>query len=206
MVRPHGEEGDAMSLIRTIEGEPQADVLQDMYASERRRWGYLPNYAPLFALRPDVYAGWVALNGAVKRGMSARRYELATLGAALALGSSYCSLAHGDELASNHLPAEQVRAIALGDTAGLDPADRAVVEFAGLAARKAAGVTEADLAPLRQAGLTDDEIFGVVLAAAARCFFSTVLDATGTPADVRFAGMPADLRDALTVGRPIAAA
>ena len=195
-----------MSLIRTLEGEPQTEQVQELYASERRRWGYLPNYAPLFAQRPEVYAGWVALNGSVKRGMSARHYELATLGAALALGSSYCSLAHGDVLASGHLPAEQVAAIARGEDAGLDPADRAVVAFAGLVARNANRVTDADLVPLRDAGFTDDEIFGVVLAAAARCFFSTVLDATGTLPDAEFGAMPTDLREALTVGRPIATA
>ncbi|HEV7623652.1 MAG TPA: carboxymuconolactone decarboxylase family protein [Amnibacterium sp.] len=195
-----------MSLIRTLEGEPTSDAAKDMYASEQRRWGYLPNYAPLFALRPDVYAGWVALNGSVKRGMTARQYELATLGAALALGSSYCSLAHGEMLVSDHLTADQVAAIARGEDAGLDAADRAVVAFAGLVARNASRVTEDDLTPLRDAGLTDDEIFGVVLAAAARCFFSTVLDATGTLANVEFASMPSDLRDALTVGRPIATA
>ena len=195
-----------MSLIRTVEGEPQSEAVREMYAAERRRWGYLPNYAPLFALRPDVYAGWLALNGAVKSGMSARRYELATLGAALALGSSYCSLAHGNVLAESHLDPEAVLAIARGSAADLDPVDRAVVEFAGLVARNSSRVTEEDVAPLRQAGLTDEEIFDVVLAAAARCFFSTVLDATGTPADVAFASMRADLRDALTVGRPIATA
>jgi hypothetical protein len=40
-------------------------------------------------------------------------------------------------------------------------------------------------------------------AAAARCFFSTCLDATGTRADSAFAMLPPALRDALTVGRPI---
>ncbi|MEJ7698109.1 MAG: hypothetical protein WKF71_00460 [Pyrinomonadaceae bacterium] len=37
------------------------------------------------------------------------------------------------------------------------------------------------------AGLDDAEILDVVLATAARCFFSTVLDATGTLADAGFA-------------------
>jgi hypothetical protein len=43
----------------------------------------------------------------------------------------------------------------------------------------------------------------VVLAAAARCLFSTCLDATGTPPDAAFAALAPELRDALTVGRPI---
>jgi hypothetical protein len=55
----------------------------------------------------------------------------------------------------------------------------------------------------RDYGLSDEEIFDVVLAAAARCFFSKTLDATGTAPDAAFAQLPPPLRDALTVGRPI---
>jgi hypothetical protein len=54
-------------------------------------------------------------------------------------------------------------------------------------------------------GRTDEAILDVVLATAARCFFSTVLDATGTLADAGFAErLGGDLRAALTVGRPLA--
>src|SRR5579875_1393724 len=182
-----------MSLISTVVGEPEA--VAGMYATERKRWGRLPNYAPLFALRPDVYDAWAGLNGAVKGGMSARRYELATLGAALALRSSYCSLAHGEVLATQHVSAEQVAAIARGEDAGLDPADAAIVAFAGRVARDASGIGPDDIAALHDAGLTDDDVFAVVLAAAARCFFSTVLDATGTQPDAAFRAMDAPLRE-----------
>ena len=57
---------------------------------------------------------------------------------------------------------------------------------------------------LRDLGFSDDDIFSVILAAAARCFFSKVLDATGTLPDAALHEMPDQLRSALTVGRPIA--
>ena len=57
-----------------------------------------PNYARLFALRPEAYAGWESLNRAIRGGMDLRRYELVTLAAARRLGSSYCSMAHGTVL------------------------------------------------------------------------------------------------------------
>ena len=53
------------------------------------------NFERAFAERPEIYAAWVQLNGAVKAGMDLRRYELATLAAAQRLRSSYCCLAHG---------------------------------------------------------------------------------------------------------------
>jgi len=43
----------------------------------------------------------------------------------------------------------------------------------------------------------------VIVAAAARCFFSKTLDATGTPPDAAFEQLSPILREALTVGRPI---
>jgi hypothetical protein len=56
----------------------------------------------------------------------------------------------------------------------------------------------------RDAGLSDDDILNVVLAAAARCFFSKVLDGTDTRADSELrTKLPPSLIDVLVVGRPI---
>ena len=40
------------------------------------------NYEHAFAERPEVYAAWGQLNGAIKAGMDLRRYELVTVAAA----------------------------------------------------------------------------------------------------------------------------
>jgi hypothetical protein len=65
-------------------------------------------------------------------------------------------------------------------------------------------VTQDDVDELRVLGLTDEEIFDVILAAAARSFFAKALDATGTAPDAAFRQLEPDLVEALTVGRPIA--
>jgi hypothetical protein len=44
----------------------------------------------------------------------------------------------------------------------------------------------------------------VILAAAARCFYSRTLDALGVLPDASYRDLDADLREALVVGRPIA--
>ena len=46
----------------------------------------------------------------------------------------------------------------------------------------------------------------VVLAAAARCFFSKTLDALGVLPDAGFRALDPELQEVLVVGRPIAAA
>jgi hypothetical protein len=57
---------------------------------------------------------------------------------------------------------------------------------------------------LRRLGPTDAEIMDVVLAAAARCFFSKSLDALGVRADATYNELDPELRETLVVGRPIA--
>jgi len=89
-------------------------------------------------------------------------------------------------------------------TADLEPTDLAVMEIADKVAHDATAVTQADVDRLRTLGLTDGEILDVVLAAAARCFFSKTLDALGVEPDAKYAKLEPGLRDTLTVGRPIA--
>ena len=161
------------------------------------------NYERAFAERPDVYAAWQELNGAIKAGMDLRRYELATFAAAQRLRSSYCSLAHGTVLRERF--GEPVGEIARDRwAAGLDEIDLAVMDLAEKVVDDAAAIDDADLQPLRDLGLSETEIMDVVLAAAARCFFSKTLDALGVRPDASYREMEPDVRDVLVVGRPIA--
>jgi uncharacterized peroxidase-related enzyme len=165
----------------------------------------LTNYERAFAERPDVYAAWVQLNTSIKANMDLRRYELATLAAAIRLRCSYCSLAHGSVLRDRF--GEDVRQIVADRTrAGLDAADLAVIELAEKVVDDAAGIGEDDLRPLRELGLSEADIMDVVLAASARCFFSKTLDGIGVLPDARFRELPGELLDVLVVGRPIAEA
>ncbi len=182
--------------------EPADDaVAGDLYERERERVGYLPNYVRAFSLRPDVYRAWRGLVQSIMGGADPRRFELATLAAARRLRSSYCALAHGKVLAETWYPADEVAALPVG----LDEVDTAVMEFADRVAADAASVTRDDVERLRALGLDDGEITDVVLAAAARSFFSKVLDGLGAEPDAAYAELEPVLRDSLTVGRPIEA-
>lgn len=163
------------------------------------------NFEVAFAERPDVYAAWVRLNGAIKASMDLRRYELATLASARRLRSSYCCLAHGSVLAQKF--GEPVREIALDHrAAGLDEVDVAVMDLAERVVEDATSIGDDDLRPLRSLGLSEAEIMDVVLAASARCFFSKTLDALGVLPDASYAALDPGVREALVVGRPIAEA
>jgi uncharacterized peroxidase-related enzyme len=166
--------------------------------------GEVPNYARLGALHPHAYAGWAALIGAIRGGMDVRRYELATVAAAKRLGSSYCALAHGKVLAERFYDPDRVRAIFSDPkSAGLDEVDVAVMDLAEKVAADATSVRMEDVQRLLALGLSEREVLDVVLTAAARCFFSKLLDAMGVAPDGSYRGLDGELAEALTVGRPI---
>jgi alkylhydroperoxidase family enzyme len=161
------------------------------------------NMERAFEARPDVFAAWQQLNGAIKAGMDLRRYELATLAAARRLRSSYCSLMHGKVLREQF--DEPVADIARDRrSAPLDAIDVAVMDLAERVVQDATSIDAADLQPLRDLGLSDDEIMDVVLAAAVRCFFSKTLDALGVLPDASLGELEPELLEVLVVGRPIA--
>ena len=194
-----------------IDAVPEADAtgaVAEYYARQRASWGFLPNYALAFSTRPDIAAAWDALNGAVREGMDRRRFEIATIAAARALRSTYCTAAHSKFLRDVCGDAEAMQSIALDPTgSALDDTDRAVFEFAAKVARDAASVEQADVDRLKAAGLTDADVADVVFAAAARSFFTRVLDGLGATLDAQTAAtFPPELREAMVVGRPPAAA
>jgi len=194
-----------MAFVETVPEDQAAGATAEMYATDEAAFGYLPNFTRAFSLRPAVYAAWRQLNGAIKSGMDLRRYELATVAAARRLHSSYCTLAHGSVLMDKFLDADSVAA-AVSDhhTAGLSATDVAVMDLAEKVAEDASTIQPADVQRLRSAGLSDAEIVDVVLAAAARCFFSKTLDALGVEPDAKYADLNPEIREVLTVGRAIA--
>jgi alkylhydroperoxidase family enzyme len=161
------------------------------------------NFERAFEERPDVYAAWRGLVTAILENMELRRYELATFAAAQRLRSTYCSIMHGNVLRNQ--VGEDIVAIVNDRDSALNEVDLAVMDLAERVVDDATAITEDDQQRLRDLGLTDPEIMDVVLAAAARCFFSKTLDALCVQADAQFQELAAELKDAFVVGRPIAA-
>jgi uncharacterized peroxidase-related enzyme len=195
-----------MAFISLVNDDEATGPAAALYDGARATYGYVPNHTRLFAHRPRVYEAWRQLVAAVTENMDDRRYELATVAAARKLRSSYCTLAHGKVLADRFFAVPSVRDVVIDHhAAGLDEVEVAAMDLAEKVVDDATAVIPADVERLRALGLSDAEILDVVLAAAARCFFSKTLDALCVQADAAYAGLDAELRDTLTVGRPIAA-
>lgn len=87
--------------------------------------------------------------------------------------------------------------------AGLPEAEVAIMAFAHMITRHAYKVTPRDIEDLRSHKLSDEEILDIAAAAAARNFFSRLLDAIGAEPDPAYQEMESGIRDVLTVGRPL---
>ena len=196
-----------MTFIHTIPEDQAEAAVKKMYAENEAEFGYLPNYVQAFSLRPDVMAAWGQFLGTLSRDMDARRYELVTLAAARALHSSYCMLAHGSVMLQELFSPEQLARIAQDyQTADLTAAEVAMMAYAEQIVVDATAVTQSHIDTLHQHGFTDAEIFDITTTAAARCFFSKTLDALGAEPDSAYLALDKNLRQALTVGRPIRSA
>ena len=194
-----------MAFISTIPPSDAEGPVREMYEQAQGRFGYVPNLTQAFSLRPGVMAGWVALLRSIQSNLPVRSYELATLAAARALRSSYCSLAHGSVLADKVFDASTVTAIIRGGPESpLEPRERAMMAFVEKVVVSADQITSSDVEALRSHGYRDEDIFDLAATAAARCFFSKLLDALGVQADSTFNDLDPTLREALTVGRPVA--
>jgi uncharacterized peroxidase-related enzyme len=192
--------------VAFIQTTPSSDIDNDvraMYDRQQAHYGYVPNYAKVFCYRPEIMRLWAQLQSGIKRHMDKRRFELVTFAAAHALRSTLCSLAHGKAL-TEFFSMEDVQAMARGEAPkALSAAEAAMMAFGRQVACDASAVTSGEVERLKQHGFSDAEIFDIAATAAARAFFTKVIESLGVEADAPFHAMNSEFRKALTVGRPI---
>ena len=174
----------------------------DMYAADLDDDGFVFAHTRAMAVNPEAHAAFDDLVHAVVPSIGIRVYEAATLGAARAIGSTHCLLAHGRRsVRAGILDEEGLRAFAEGDDRGFDAAERAVVDFATRLSSNPEGMTDADTQTLRDHGYSDRQIVDITLAAAARNFFSRALLALAVPVD-ELPGLDPSTARALSLATP----
>ncbi|WP_426184180.1 carboxymuconolactone decarboxylase family protein [Microbacterium sp. TWP3-1-2b2] len=172
-----------------------------MYDSDTQDDGFVFSHTQVMAINPEAHEAFERLIKAVVPSIGIGVYEAATLGAARAIGSSHCLLAHGRKaLRAGVLDDDGLRAFARHDDSAFSEQERAVVRFAEQLSADAASMTDADSQALRDVGFTDRQIVDITLAAAARNFFSRALLALAVPIDV-VPGVDPTTAAALTTSR-----
>ncbi|MBI1257977.1 MAG: peroxidase-related enzyme [Chloroflexi bacterium] len=180
--------------IQTMSEAEAQGKLHEVYEGDLKTYGYVPNTSTVFSPRPEILETWRAFQGSIRKNLRLRRYELVTLAAAQALHCRYCVLAHGNILLKNGFSLDQLRAI-LTDyhTAGLEPEEVAMMDFARKISLHAYEITSADVDALKAFGLEDVEIFDIALTATMRSFASKTFDALGADPDAAYDELAAQL-------------
>ena len=185
-----------MTILRTIPEDEASGLTAEIYDADRHSLGYVPSHTKAMSLNPEAFLAWESLTKAISSSLGLRRYELVTLAAAQAIGSTHCRLAHGKKTL-RIINEEQLHAIAKDfHSAGLSDAEVAMMDYAVKLSTEAATMGDADAQRLRDAGFNDREIVDITMAAAARNFFSRALLAMGVDLDVP-EGMSEELQSAL---------
>jgi alkylhydroperoxidase family enzyme len=179
---------------------------QRFFDADLKGLGFVANSSRLWAHDPAALDALSDLLGHVTSAGSLTHHQRAILIACCAstLGDSYCSLAWGKKLADD-TGAEVAARVLRGDDSPLDSSDRALARWARQLAQDPNSTTADDVRALRSEGFDDTQIFAITLYAALRIAFSTVNDALGASPDRQLgAAVPAEVRDAVDFGRPIA--
>lgn len=194
-----------MAFIDTTAASIASGDTYAMYERQQRSYGYVPNYAKVFCHRPEIMSLWAALQRGIKGHMDKRAFELATVAAAMTLRSSYCSLAHATQL-REFFSDREIEWIVTGEGVArgvINKAEEAMMAFASRIARDASAVTKDDIDILKGHGFSDGEIFDFAATAAARSFFTKIVDGLGSLGDHDYEHLDPALRERLVVGRRI---
>ena len=190
-----------------LQDPPVSPQVQALFDEDLDDGGYVWNVSRLWAHQPGTVNGLFDLMSAAFKpsGLSFRQRAILVIAAASALGDSYCSLAWSAKLGQASDPALAAEVVNGGD-AGLTDQEKAMAAWARKVVRDPNATTPADVQALRDAGLDDGQVFAVTAFVALRLAFSTINDALGAQPDAQLAeSLPAEVRGAVTFGRPPAA-
>ncbi|MEW1963733.1 carboxymuconolactone decarboxylase family protein [Microbacterium sp. NPDC077644] len=184
-----------MSIISTPDDADAA--VTDLFASEIADLGYVPTHTRVMAVNPEAFRAFQQLVRTIVSQLGVRRYELATLAAADAIGSQACRYAHARKSLKLFDEEQLERILRDYHDAKLSESELALMDFAAKLSRDSASMTDADSLRLREVGFTDREIVDIALAASVRNYFSRALHALAVDVDIP-PGLSPSIQDALT--------
>ncbi|MGX1793875.1 carboxymuconolactone decarboxylase family protein [Microbacterium sp. NPDC055312] len=171
-------------IITTPAPEGASGAVAQMYGDDLADDGFVHSYTAAMAVNPEAHEAFVALVRTVVPSIGVRIYEAATLGAARAIGSAHCLLAHGRKALSAGVVDEAgLRSFADDDDSAFTDAERAVIRYAARLSSSPQEMTDADAEALRAHGFSDRQIVDITLAAGLRNHFSRSLMALAVPLD-----------------------
>ncbi len=182
-----------MAHLRLIEEEEASGALAREYDAARERAGRVMNVLKAMSFRPHVLRSFLGLNREVNFepcGLGRADRELLAVVVSAENRCRYSTLAHLDLLEAEGAPRE------VPDPAALDPARRALCEYAVKLTRAPADVDEADVEILRGHGYDDAAIHDAIQVVAFFNYVNRVVDAVGIEDEPEWSGAPSPWEEA----------
>jgi uncharacterized peroxidase-related enzyme len=164
-----------IDVIEPDEAEPGSE-LAAFYERVGAERGSVANVLQVTSLQPDLSEAHLDLYMTLmydrEAGLDRRTRELIAVAVSQANDCEYCVEHHSEALEKYERDADLVEAIARDPgKADLDPADRALVDYATKLTERPGEVTEADVEELREHGFDDEDVLN---AAAVTSYFNFV--------------------------------
>jgi len=146
------------------------DEVLELWALPLEKLGFVPNVLRAYAIRPRHLVLWNALYDELMRGESGltkAQREMIAVVVSVTNRCNYCIVSHSAALRKLTKDPVLVDRLATGyKTAGLEPKERAMLDFAVKLTTESHRSTEADIEALRQAGWSDEDVFDIAEVAA----------------------------------------
>jgi uncharacterized peroxidase-related enzyme len=174
------------------ENELPADV-QELFAQNRARPGFVPNVFQAYSLRPAALRGFIALYDALmaeESGLSKAEREMIAVAVSAENHCHYCLVSHGAALRVRSKNAQLADTVAANyRAADITPRQRAMLDYAVKLTHASATIGPADLDELRAHGFSDADIFDITQVAAFFNYSNRVASALGMQPNDEFYGM-----------------
>ncbi|MCU0493791.1 MAG: peroxidase-related enzyme [Chloroflexaceae bacterium] len=169
------------------------DDIQELFAKNRAKPGFVPNVYRAYSLRPQALRGFLALYDALmseESGLTKAEREMIAVAVSAQNHCFYCLTSHGAVL--------RVRSgdPILGDTimanyraADISPRQRAMLDLAVKMTNTPDTVSDEDIAGLREHGFSDEDIFDIVQIAGFFNYSNRVANALELRPNREFHGM-----------------
>ena len=161
---------DRISRLRVPEEQALPEDIQQLYARNREKPGFVPNVFRAYSLRPEQLRGFIALYDSIMEadsGLTKAEREMIAVVVSAQNHCFYCLVSHGAVLrvrAKDEVLADTIAANYRA--ADLTPRQRAMLDFAIKITVASNQCGDDDIAELRTHGFTDEAIMDIAQTAA----------------------------------------
>ncbi|GAB4429565.1 MAG: peroxidase-related enzyme [Chloroflexi bacterium OHK40] len=184
---------ERISRLPVPEESELPEDIQELFAKNREKPGFVPNVFRAYSLRPAALRGFVALYDALmasESGLSKAEREMIAVVVSALNSCHYCLISHGAVLRVRTRDPRLADTIAANyRAAALTPRQRAMLDYAVKVTRASAEIGDGDLELLREHGFSDEEIFDITQIAAFFNYSNRVASALGQRPNEEFYGM-----------------